>query len=82
MSAAAGAAVKIHFNASRVFVVMGNSSGMPIKVQVTLDGKPLNEVVVNRHDLYAVAELTAARESMLQLTTSAPGLEVYTFTFG
>lgn len=88
----ANAAVKIHFNARNVFIVMGSATGKPIRVHVMLDGEDVTKgegsnlenssVIVSNHTLYQVLALPHADSGILQITTSSPGLEVYTFTFG
>ncbi len=85
-------AIKIHFNARKVFVVMGNSTHQPIKVNVQLNGEPLgvNKGKDVQHssfwvDKYSIFELVSAHQGMngyLQLTATAPGIKIYTFTFG
>ncbi len=86
------AALEMHFYARKVFLVMGNTSGQTIQVKVTLNGKDVTTeggkdvtasvISVNRHTLYDVLELKEATEGNLRLTASAPGLELYAFTFG
>jgi len=88
----AGAALKMHFNAGKVYVVMGNATSKPITVSVTLNGETLlhdngNDVVngrvtVKHYALYALVNFKQARDAILQLKTESPGLSVYTFTFG
>ncbi len=82
ISAAANASVKIHFDARKVFVVMGSSQSTPIQVKVMLDDKLIKNIVVQKHDLFEALNLSVSQNGMLELITSAPGLEVYTFTFG
>jgi len=41
-----------------------------------------NGINVNKHTLYEVITLTEPGTGILQIISSAPGLEVYTFTFG
>lgn len=91
-SAATNAMLKIHFNAGKVYVVMGNTTQKPIKVKLRLNGElvvkekgrdVMNSVItVNRHALYEAVVLPRSGNGILELTASAPGLEVYTFTFG
>lgn len=88
----ANAALEIHFKARKVFVVMANPTGFPVSVKVTLNGKVVmnekgkdvtnGEVVVKDNRLYEVVVLPEVSDGILQLTVSAPGLEIYTFTFG
>ncbi len=88
----ANAALKIHFNARKVFVVMGNTTNSPIDVKVLLNGSVLqnekgkdvsgSSIKVDKHALYEVMVLDHVSSGVLELIASAPGLEVYTFTFG
>lgn len=92
ISAGENAALKIHFNARKVFVVMGNATGFPIRVKLMLNGETVvNEkgkdvsksvITVDHHGLFEAIVLPRASNGILQLNPSAPGLEVYTFTFG
>ncbi|WP_018576396.1 cytochrome c biogenesis protein DipZ [Legionella shakespearei] len=86
------AALKFHFKAGKVFIVMGKSGNKPIPVKLFLNGKPLIEnkgkdvvdgtVVVDKYGLYEVVDLKQSESGVLELRTEAPGLELYTFTFG
>lgn len=88
----AGAAIKIKFSAKNVFIVMGNASSQPILVKLLLNGEVVeNEkgkdvvnsaVLVKGHQLYNVISLAHPSEGVLQVIATAPGLDVYTFTFG
>lgn len=91
-STAPDAALKIHFNARKVFIVMGNSTAFPITVKLSLNGELVEKekgkdvvnstITVDRNRLYEAIILPHNSSGILQLTASAPGLEVYTFTFG
>ncbi len=92
VSAQPYAGLKIHFNARKVFIVMGSASGKPITVQVLLNGEDVatekgddvknSNITVDKHTLYSVLSLPHPDNGILQLIPSLPGLEVYTFTFG
>ncbi len=92
MTTKANASIKIHFNAKKVYAVMGSAYGQPIKVKLLLNNKKisqitgtvshLNQIEVNRHGLYQILEFKHPESGILQLTPSSPGLEIYTFTFG
>ncbi len=82
---AKNAMIKIHFNAQKVFIVMGNKTGFPIVVKLLLDGAPIegkSSLTVNAHTLYQAVELPEVMNKTLQLEVLVPGLEIYTFTFG
>lgn len=84
VAASAGAAVKLHFAASRVYAVMGVTN-TPVKVLTTLktsSGVSKSTVTVKQHQLYELVHWQAAGEGELELTANSPGLEIYTFTFG
>ncbi|MBV8801681.1 MAG: cytochrome c biogenesis protein DipZ [Gammaproteobacteria bacterium] len=91
-AAKANAAIKIHFNAAKVYMVMGSATGFTVQAQLLLDGQPVQNVKntdvnnslieVNKHRLYQVIELPSPGSHILQITTLVPGLEIYTFTFG
>lgn len=84
--------LKINFNARHVFIVMGNTSKQPIKVKLLLNGEPVlagkgkdvsdSSIIVNKHSLYEILNLPHIDNGILQIIPQAPGLEVYTFTFG
>jgi thiol-disulfide isomerase/thioredoxin len=78
----ANASIKINFHAGKVFAVMGQHAGKPINVEVRLDGVLQNTIQVSDHALYTLLELPQAKQGILELTVSEPGLELYTFTFG
>ncbi|ARG98125.1 cytochrome c biogenesis protein DipZ [Legionella micdadei] len=86
------ASLKIHFKARKVFMVMSNPTGKPIRVQVLLNGKPLvnnqgkevknSSILVNRDSIYEVVNNKQFTSGLLQIITTEPGVEIYTFTFG
>lgn len=86
------AALEINFYAKKVYMVMGNATGSPIKVELLLNGKKItmnkgkdvinNSIDVNQYSLYEVVSSDKPSDGILQIISSSPGLEVYTFTFG
>ncbi len=77
------AAIRIHFYARKVFVVMGNRNQKAMRVRVFLDGKPITPAItVNRHDLFDITTLKKTNHGLLELQCDQAGLEIYTFTFG
>jgi cytochrome c biogenesis protein CcdA/thiol-disulfide isomerase/thioredoxin len=84
--------LKIHFRASNVYIVMGSTNGRTIPVKISLNGEAvINEkgrdvvdssINVSQHRLYAVITLKNNDNGILEITTTEPGLEIYTFTFG
>ncbi|WP_454784348.1 cytochrome c biogenesis protein DipZ [Legionella sp. WA2024007413] len=88
ISSEANAALKIHFNARKVYAVMGNNTVNPITVKVIVtdpsSGKKLQErtIVVDKYSLYELISQKKFTNGYLQIITSEPGVKVYTFTFG
>lgn len=87
----AGAALKIHFSAGKVYAVMG-APEENVKVTLRLNGAPLTAnagddvtqsvVDVGAHELYSLLRFNQEKNGELELIAGAPGLELYTFTFG
>lgn len=92
VSTAPNDAVTINFHARNVYVVMGNVTQKPIQVDVFLNGKPLlsnqgrdvvhGKIDVDKQSIYEIIALNQAEDGVLQLVSHAPGLALYTFTFG
>jgi cytochrome c biogenesis protein CcdA/thiol-disulfide isomerase/thioredoxin len=92
VSADNNAAIKIHFHAKHVYVVLGTKKGKPIPVSLMLNGEKLinekgsdvvnSELTVTDHRLYDVVNQGQPADGILELTSGDSGLEVYTFTFG
>ncbi|MFI4957185.1 MAG: cytochrome c biogenesis protein DipZ [Gammaproteobacteria bacterium] len=82
ISASADATLWFHFKAQKVFLVMGTSTGKPIKITLILNGKPAGEITVDKHTLYQLVNQKEFQSGMLEIKADAPGLECYAFTFG
>ncbi|HAU0201922.1 TPA: cytochrome c biogenesis protein DipZ [Legionella pneumophila] len=78
----AGAKLRIHFTASKVFLVMGTLKGKPVKVNITLNGNSAGQLTIDQHKLYTIIEQHRSKQGLLEITADAPGLEAYAFTFG
>jgi len=86
------AMLKIHFNAGKVFIVMGTVNNKPIKVKIVLNGEKVisskgsdvvdSVITVKDHRLYEVLVLKNSGDGLLQITSASPGLQIYTLTFG
>jgi hypothetical protein len=86
------AACEINFNAQKVYIVMGNTTNKNIHVTLLLNGKKViaekgkdvkdSSIEVNKHTLYEAVILNKPESGILTITSSTPGLEIYTFTFG
>ena len=73
-----GARMQLHFQARKVFLVLGGEG----TVEVFVDGKRHRTVPVLGIDrLYTIARFTELREGILELRFS-PGVAGYAFTFG
>lgn len=88
VAAEAGATIKLHFYAGKVYAVMGvENADVPVKLSVTTNSdiqkNPLTKsFIVSRNQLYTLVELKQEGEGTVELTATRPGLEMYTFTFG
>jgi cytochrome c biogenesis protein CcdA/thiol-disulfide isomerase/thioredoxin len=93
LSSAPATAIKIHFHAEQIYVVIGNTTGNPIKIRVLLNNKPMTQqdsgadvqngvLTVTTHRLYALAHLPQQMNGEITLIIDSPGIEFYTFTFG
>ena len=96
VSAGSSAAAAIQFTATDVYVVAG-SVGAPVKLLVTVDGRPPAHfeagssvhfdsagnayVTVGAHDLYTLLSLPSKQSHKLQIRPLA-GMQLFTFTFG
>ena len=88
----AGAKLRFHFNAGKVFLVLGTPEGQSVEATITLNGEaPANasgkdaqggKLTIDRHTLYELIDQPTARDGMLEITAQTPGLEAYAFTFG
>lgn len=79
----ANAALKIHFRARNVYVVMGNGNHKSITVHLILNGKKQDRTVnVNKESIYTAIALPKEQDGILEIIPETQGLEVYTFTFG
>ncbi len=87
-----GAALRLHFNARKVFLVLGTSTGKPAHVLIRLNsaavgnqaGKdaPAGVLTVGRNTLYELIDQQQTKNGLLEIKSDMPGLEVYAFTFG
>lgn len=92
VSGGKGAALRLHFSARKVFLVLGTVNGKAIKVRLKLNGKavdgsagkdaPGGVVTVDHNTLYELIDQKAPRSGLIEIETDAPGLEAYAFTFG
>ncbi len=77
-----GAALELKFKASKVFLVIGPAHAGD-KIKVLMDGKPLDDIILDNQRLYDVIDLKGAVEThTLRLEFPDEGTLVYAFTFG
>lgn len=88
----AGAKIKLHFNARKVFLVLGNTNKKLVSARIILNGQVVgknagkdvhdNQVTLTKDTLYELASLPAFGEGLMEIHATAPGLCAYAFTFG
>jgi thiol-disulfide isomerase/thioredoxin len=91
-------AVELHYQAKSVYLVAGSDDGSPKSLYVTQDGKPLppnsrgvdvkadttgsSYITLGGKRMYYVVNNPDFGEHTLVLSTAAPGVSLYSFTFG
>ena len=75
--AGAGAKLRLHFHAAKVYLVLGGKG----TVDVLLDGKKQRTVNVNGDRLYTLVNSKRTLDALLELRFT-PGISAYAFTFG
>jgi cytochrome c biogenesis protein CcdA/thiol-disulfide isomerase/thioredoxin len=75
--AGSDARLRLHFQAQRVYLVLGGHG----RVEKLVDGRPVGTFAVEGDRLYTVLSLRKPTEAVLELHLS-PGLSAYAFTFG
>ncbi|WP_419420114.1 cytochrome c biogenesis protein DipZ [Legionella sp. D16C41] len=78
----AGAKLQLHFNAGKVFLVMGAPKGKPVEITIKLNGKLVGKLLIDQHKLYTLINQQGLKQGLLEITATAPRLEAYAFTFG
>lgn len=82
--------LRLSFKAQKVYAVLGTQTGIPIAVQVRLNGKIFTaandvtqgELLVDQHRLYQLVDQPQTLAGMLDIIVTKPGLVAYAFTFG
>lgn len=72
--------LQLHFSAGKLNMVA--SSGQPVTLEISIDGKPQPAVTVQASRLYTLFESGDHREHSLILRIPQAGLQIYTFSFG
>jgi cytochrome c biogenesis protein CcdA/thiol-disulfide isomerase/thioredoxin len=91
-TAVSGARIDAEFKAKNVYLVLSSAGGVPRKLAVSLDGRPVSaseagsdvhdgEVTVTNQRLYTLVSLPGDQRHRLTLDF-APGITGYAFTFG
>jgi cytochrome c biogenesis protein CcdA/thiol-disulfide isomerase/thioredoxin len=75
--AGAGARLRLHFQASNVYIVLGGKG----TAHALIDGKPARTIHVDANELYTVRSAKQQKAALLELRFS-PGVQAYSFTFG
>ncbi len=86
------AALRLNFKARKVFLVLGTSTGKPIRVTLKLNGEavggsagkdaPGGVITIERNTLYELIDQKMPKNGLLEIQSDTPGLEAYAFTFG
>ena len=87
-----GASLDLHFDARRVYMVLGPTGGRARRMRVGLDGRPIppgpagadvhgGVVTISSQRLYELVDLPRVEGHVLELRPEA-GVEGYSFTFG
>lgn len=87
-----GAALRLSFNAGKVFLVLGSASGQPLHLRLRLNGREVGAfagrdasggtLTVERNTLYELIDQKSPGKGLLEIETDGAGLEAYAFTFG
>ena len=87
-----GAKIKLHFQAKKVFLVLGSANGRPITAKITLNGQPpekyagadvhQDKVTITNDTLYELISQESVKDGLLEIESDDPELQAYAFTFG
>jgi cytochrome c biogenesis protein CcdA/thiol-disulfide isomerase/thioredoxin len=88
----AGTALRMNFQARKVFLVLGTADGKPVNVRVLLNGQPAiigggkdvkdGVLSVTSETLYELIDQGDVKNGQMELQADAPGVQAYAFTFG
>lgn len=88
----AGARLKLHFFAKKIFLVIGKKSKKPAKLKVRFNGYIMEknagidvqhgEILIKNNKVYELVSLPEAAMAEIELIAESPGIQLYTFTFG
>lgn len=84
--------VRINFKARKVYLIMGPQDNKPQTIKISMNDTPLgyqagkdvkdDTVVVDHYGIYEVINQHVLATSLIQLTTQAPKIELYSVVFG
>lgn len=91
-AAAPLAKINLHFQARKVFLVLGSANGSTVTATITLNGEPIgknagadvhqNIVTVKNETLYELVSQDSIKAGVLEVEVRDIGLQAYAFTFG
>lgn len=73
--------IKLNFSAGKVFMV-ADSADKPVRLKVSVDGKPVQEITVSASQMYTLFESDDYTDHTLLIEIEGTGFEAFTFTFG
>jgi len=80
------ASLRLHFNAKKVFLVMGTSDGAPatVKIKTVPNNKEpiIKTIRITGHTLYEIVSLDSLQFGTVEITPARAGVEFYALTFG
>ncbi|MCR4326694.1 MAG: hypothetical protein NUV52_03495, partial [Candidatus Roizmanbacteria bacterium] len=79
--ASKGAQLFLHFEAQKVFLVM-RSKGEPTQVEVYVDDKKQDTIIVSTDKLYQLISLPTPGTHILRLEFNDANAQLFAFTFG
>lgn len=87
-----GSAITVHFQAQKVFVVLGTQDKQIKTATVLLNGKPVgnlggkavknSQLLIKADTLYELINLPQKTNGMIEIIFDQPGVEAYALTFG
>lgn len=72
--------IRLNFTAAKVFMVA--QSAQPATVKIYIDGKLQKGITVQDSNLYPLWEANTGATHTLEIESTSPGLQIFTFTFG
>lgn len=84
ISGSKGSTIKLHFQAQKIFLVLGSQDKKVKTATLLLNGKSFknNQLIIKEDTLYELLDLPKPRNGILEIIFDQPGAEAYAFTFG